>query len=308
MASVDRSVQVGDHVIVRFDKQLLEYKIKEITNQGIYISPLTGWDLSLLIPINGKWQVYGFNIPHTLEFVEPHIGLTELPEVNALILLELPYKDLLQACSTSREFAQICRSDYFWKQKLAKDFPDLPINTLDRPRELYTNAYNQREREYSKIIEQSTFPLEYDSQGKQLIYLIGVRHYAADTLTPVTIVYRHSYRLLHIRPINYSSAPMVLIKVIRRGTRVSGIEYVILSTDKDQLVVNQFSSPEALRGPYEIILPFKVISADLDGHVYEHPLPTFNQKILKQIEFNNIFLMKDELPPFIQNKEIPRWY
>lgn len=40
------------------------------------------------------------------------------------ILLNLPYRDLLSYSSTHRLASQVCRDDYFWKLKVARDFKD----------------------------------------------------------------------------------------------------------------------------------------------------------------------------------------
>lgn len=49
-------------------------------------------------------------------------GLSELPEINTLILLDLPYEDLMSACLASKEIYQVCQDQNFWRQKIIRDF------------------------------------------------------------------------------------------------------------------------------------------------------------------------------------------
>lgn len=52
-----------------------------------------------------------------------HSGLSELPELNRLILLELTYPEILQVCLSSREYYQYCSDEVFWRMKLERDYP-----------------------------------------------------------------------------------------------------------------------------------------------------------------------------------------
>ena len=50
----------------------------------------------------------------------------KLPNViNYKILAELPLKNLQTMCLTNKKYANICKSDKFWMQKILLDFPEL---------------------------------------------------------------------------------------------------------------------------------------------------------------------------------------
>lgn len=123
---MSRLIQVGDVAIVHTGKTFQDYPIIGIVPQGILVRSSPGSDLpSLIIQVSPQyWQVYGLNFPHTIEFQEAHIGLSHLPEINTLILLELPYKDLTRVCQSNKEIYKICQDENFWRQKVLRDFPD----------------------------------------------------------------------------------------------------------------------------------------------------------------------------------------
>lgn len=50
-----------------------------------------------------------------------------MPDTLALILLELDYPSLMEACRVNQQLQQICHNEAFWHQKLLRDFhQDLP--------------------------------------------------------------------------------------------------------------------------------------------------------------------------------------
>ena len=124
--SEGRVVQVGDHAIVRVGDQVFDYLIRGISPEGIYISPnQSSREFSLLLPSPLGWYVYGLNLPHTIEFNAPEINyLSGLPELDELILLQLPYQDIVKTCQTNRGLAKVCQSEHFWYQMLLRDFGD----------------------------------------------------------------------------------------------------------------------------------------------------------------------------------------
>nr|QBK92123.1 MAG: F-box domain and ankyrin repeat protein [Pithovirus LCPAC304] len=50
--------------------------------------------------------------------------LMDLPyEVRMHVVVQMPYPDVLRFCATSTEAKKVCDDDYFWKLKVAHDFP-----------------------------------------------------------------------------------------------------------------------------------------------------------------------------------------
>lgn len=82
----------------------------------------------LIVPVNGQWQIMGFQIPHTLYFAaqpEPRPSFAGIPELDEMIMLNLDSKSLLAACSTNEQLYSICQDDRFWREKMRHDHPDL---------------------------------------------------------------------------------------------------------------------------------------------------------------------------------------
>lgn len=64
--------------------------------------------------------------------------MEQLPaEVIFNILLNLHVKSLLEACKTNSVYFNICKSDYFWRQKIALDFRLRNIEYEESPYEFY---------------------------------------------------------------------------------------------------------------------------------------------------------------------------
>jgi hypothetical protein len=76
------------------------------------------------VMIGDRWQVKGLDVPHTLSFEEYHQGLSELPEINELILLQVDggYESIMNMCKTEKKYTAICASKYFWSRKVDRDF------------------------------------------------------------------------------------------------------------------------------------------------------------------------------------------
>ena len=58
--------------------------------------------------INVMLDFYSFNLP--MEIIE-------------LIAFNLPMKDLINLCKTSKLFSEICKDQVFWKRLLRRDYP-----------------------------------------------------------------------------------------------------------------------------------------------------------------------------------------
>lgn len=68
-------------------------------------------------------------------------GLSELPELNRLILLELSCSEFLRVCQTSREYYEYSQDQVFWKMRLEKDYPGA---SKFKPEDLtYSEHYRQ---------------------------------------------------------------------------------------------------------------------------------------------------------------------
>jgi len=135
---MSRSIQIGDQALVNG----IPYTIKNLTDQGIYISPPSHPEqLLLLIPVNGQWKVDRYDVPHRVTFRigTPVPNLTELLDTDRLILLELDYNSLKSACSTSRYLDKICQDDNFWTMKVRHDF-GLDIIQM-KPSEITSRQY-----------------------------------------------------------------------------------------------------------------------------------------------------------------------
>ena len=110
---MERTIQLGDLAVVN-DHPFI---IRQISNEGIYISSeLDSDQLSLLINQGGNWQVYLFNVPHTVRFeIAPDNYFNLPPEMIRKIAFNLNTNEINNLCLTSQTFNQtICNDDYFW--------------------------------------------------------------------------------------------------------------------------------------------------------------------------------------------------
>ncbi len=52
--------------------------------------------------------------------------MMDLPyEIRMYVAVQMSYHDVLQFCKTSKEAKKVCDDDYFWKLKVAYDFPEV---------------------------------------------------------------------------------------------------------------------------------------------------------------------------------------
>ncbi len=62
------------------------------------------------------------------------------------VVVQMPYPDVLRFCKTSKKARKVCDDDYFWKMKIAHDFPDEPAEGYEgRWRELYKRYWKETE-------------------------------------------------------------------------------------------------------------------------------------------------------------------
>lgn len=85
--------------------------------------------------------------------------MEQLPNEIALnILLDLPINSLLRACQTNSSYRDICRSEYFWRQKIAYDL-DIYIDKFpESPLQFYMALQNEKVRQV---------PVYFDKIGKR---------------------------------------------------------------------------------------------------------------------------------------------
>jgi hypothetical protein len=97
----------------------------------------------ILIPTVNGWQVYNYDFPHHVKFAVTYREqlLSGIEDVDRLILLDLDYRSLLAACTSDSYTNNICRDDYFWRQKVEHDMGhEVVINKL--PEMSYREQYH----------------------------------------------------------------------------------------------------------------------------------------------------------------------
>src|SRR5665648_138544 len=120
---MSRQVNPGDLAFIN-DQQFI---IQQITPEGIYISSeQEPNDVSLLVPKGDIWQVYMYDVPHTVRFEIDHYSSlpSEIIREIALVLDELEIENF---CLISHTFNNaVCNNEHFWKQKYLYDYQWLP--------------------------------------------------------------------------------------------------------------------------------------------------------------------------------------
>ncbi len=102
------------------------------------------------------------NIDNEKIIISVKYGLKQInilpTEILMNVLIDLPYKDIKNYCSTSIESDKICQSDFFWKTKLMKEYPDLEIKYETGRMEGYyeiqefINYYNNTNMDIKEIL------------------------------------------------------------------------------------------------------------------------------------------------------------
>ena len=94
------------------------------------------------------------------------------------VLIDLPYKDIKNYCSTSTEANQVCESNYFWKKKLRKEYPNLDIDYEEGKMEGYyeiqqfINYYKNTNQSIKEILNLKVLNL-HNNEIKEIPYSIG---------------------------------------------------------------------------------------------------------------------------------------
>lgn len=137
---MSRAIRVGDLALVNG----VSFEIQGMEPGKIYIAP-TGQptQLSLLIPQGGTWQVYAYNLPHTVTFqAEPELreGFTGIPDTDILILAELNLDQLQQICNTNSYFYNLCKNNNLWRLRVINEFGPI-ASELKPPQESSREQY-----------------------------------------------------------------------------------------------------------------------------------------------------------------------
>lgn len=121
-----RSLQPGDYVLLTAAGKSQTYLIKNITLEGIYISPLTDPTQRILLTgISGQWKVQGSVVDYKIEFApkeNPPLVFTNTPEIDIQILNNLDDNTLNSACQTNKYAESLCRKSELWEQRTNKYF------------------------------------------------------------------------------------------------------------------------------------------------------------------------------------------
>ena len=145
-------IQEGDEVLIETPTESGLFTVRSIGAREILISALGRNEIYRLIPINGQWQLQELNQPHRVSFIPSRLHLTGIDEIDMLVLLELDYRSLLNACQTNRQLNRICSADYFWRRKVEGDFgtealQHKPVNETYRQQYEYLFRANDPNRE-----------------------------------------------------------------------------------------------------------------------------------------------------------------
>jgi hypothetical protein len=112
---MSRHVQIGDYAVITIHNQKYYLVITDIKPSHIIAGE------HIIIPMGNRWMVQDYPMEHTVRFLMGS-SLPTYPEITSQILLSLPYKDLISACLTNKDFNKVCQDEYFWKLKVERDY------------------------------------------------------------------------------------------------------------------------------------------------------------------------------------------
>ncbi len=124
---MSRPIQSGDYVHISLGGSSALFVILDIRPDGIYIHPENDpQSISKLIQSESGWLVEGTTEPYELTFmaaVTPSpekVTLTGTPDVDIEILNQLDDRSLIASCPTNSYFANLCRNDKLWANRVEK--------------------------------------------------------------------------------------------------------------------------------------------------------------------------------------------
>lgn len=125
---MSRAVQVGDLVRITLGNEIQTHPIELIDGDRIYIATGEGFS-SLLIPLNGEYQVEGLGVNHRVEFISNDSPvMTGLSELDLMILEELDDTDLETVCRVNGYTESLCQGDQLWKDKIIGGYGQVTLN------------------------------------------------------------------------------------------------------------------------------------------------------------------------------------
>ena len=87
--------------------------------------------------------------------------MEKLPKDIAIeMALNLSPPDLINFCSASKTQNRVCNSDYFWRKKLEKDYPEELLefyetgSPIANPRQVYINKFTFLSRQIEGFVEE----------------------------------------------------------------------------------------------------------------------------------------------------------
>jgi len=97
------------------------------------------------------------------------------------LLLELPYRDLLNYCQSNKQIYKVCSTEYFWENKYYHDFDNIEPNAnINSWRLKYHNTYNNERlaRDYLVNFLKTKYPLTVTTPTKKpnIIKVVNIAH------------------------------------------------------------------------------------------------------------------------------------
>lgn len=122
-----RPIQPGDYAVLTYAGKSQTYLVKNISLEGIYISPLTDPTQKILLTeVSEAWKVQGSVIDYGIEFASkenPPLIFTNVSELDIQMLNNLDDDTLQSACQMNKYISDLCRKDELWERRVNKYFP-----------------------------------------------------------------------------------------------------------------------------------------------------------------------------------------
>ena len=148
--------------------------------------------------------------------------ITEIPaELKAKISANLPLKDILNFCQTSKKINAFCEIPNFWRLLLQRDYPDSYRDGIQNPKDLY-KSLSIKDPYEGTILSSNDADGSGDigQDGKPTWLIVRLTHVPArfidDTIRVGTDIYFHPTVYVDLNP---SYGQKVLFDTIRNATR-----------------------------------------------------------------------------------------
>jgi hypothetical protein len=134
--------KINDIVLISNGQTSRNYVIRNINQQGIYISPQDNPnELNLLIQGPNGWQVYGTTVPYQIIFVKQLFS--SVPDVDIIILNNIDDDVLEIICRTNQYLNSLCNNDRLWIERIRKNFGEESLNNKPADQSWRTYYFNQ---------------------------------------------------------------------------------------------------------------------------------------------------------------------